>query len=90
MINYYLIGTLEQVTVANAQIEINAGYPCEGTSNWSVPAQAYEQDFWFIAMPESNAIYNWHTGEELMEGVSNVQQEESQENWWPPFNPSTI
>jgi hypothetical protein len=83
MLNLFLLGTESEVIAANAKIGANAGYPCEGTLEWDIPTQAYEQEFWFIAVPQPYAIYNGHTGEELMEGVSNLRQEESQENWWP-------
>jgi hypothetical protein len=85
--NFFLVGTEDQIIAANNQINNNAGYPCPGTERWGIPTQAYEQDFWFIPMPMPDAIYNGHTGQELMLNVINVVEEESQSNWWPPMPP---
>lgn len=80
----YLVGTEEEINIANTQIESNAGIPYGNTVRWAVPTQAYEQNFWFIPMPNPNAIYNGHTGEELMQNVINVAEEEFNPNWFPP------
>ena len=87
MNNLYLVGTENDVVTANAQIQQNAGIPYEGTTEWSTPTQAYQQNFWFIPMPIPDAIYNGHTGVELMQNVINVTQEPYDPNWLPPAPP---
>lgn len=79
-----LIGTEQDVIAANAKIEQNAGIPYPGTDRWDTPKQAYQQEFWFIYMPNPETIFNGYTGAEMMNGVVNVSQEPFDPNWIPP------
>ncbi len=77
-----LVGTETEVIAANAQIESNCGIPCEGTDNWDIPTQAFEQDFWFITMPPLEG-WNNYLQEQMMQGVVDVLQMEFEPNWRP-------
>jgi len=86
--NMYYTGIQEDVEIANNQIGSNCGLPFGGTNAWAVPTLAYEQDFWFIPMPSPSG---WtredgthFTQSEMINGVTNVEEEEGQPNWWPP------
>lgn len=84
-----LVGTELQVNIANSQIGSNCEMPSGGTQIWAIPAQAYEQNFWFIKMPPSIG-WKGFTQEQMMANVIDVTQEDSQSNWWPPFVPPTM
>jgi hypothetical protein len=89
--NWFYTGSLEDVTAANSQIDDNCGFPNGDTQTWSVPQQAYEQDFWFILQPPpegyKDKIGYW-TQEQMISGVENVELQQSNSSWWPnPFPP---
>jgi hypothetical protein len=84
----YFTGTEENIIIANNQIGQNLGLPFRGTLRWADPLKAYQQDFWFILMPDSDG---WtredgthFTQEQMIDGVTNVNIEESDPNWFPP------
>ncbi len=80
-----LVGAQAEVIAANSQIESAMGVPYGITTGWDIPTQIYEQSDYFIAMPIPEAIYNGHTGAELMAAVTaNVTPEEYNPNWRPP------
>ena len=82
-------GTEEQVSVAVEQINSNCGFPDGYTETWDTPRQAYEQDFWFIIMPPAEGYKEptrSFTQEQMIAGVTNVQEQESQPDWWPPID----
>ncbi len=87
----YFTGTEENIINANQKISQNLGLPFRGTTTWADPQKAYQQDFWFILMPPEDG---WtredgthFTQEQMIDGVVNVNIEESQPDWWPPFPP---
>lgn len=86
----YFTGTESEIIAANAQINSNCGFPNGCTQTWAVPTQAYEQDFWFILMPPPDGYMtncgSW-TQEEMIAGVIDVEEQQAQPNWWPPFPP---
>lgn len=85
--NTYFTGTEEEIVAANNQINSNCNFPDPETTTWAIPTKAYQQDFWFIPMPSpegyKNSYGSW-TQAQMINGVSNVSEEESQPNWWPP------
>lgn len=86
--NTFYVGTEVEITAAIVQINSNCGFPDGYCQSWGVPTQAYEQDFWFVMMPSPNGYMEptrSFTQEQMIIGVENVTQEESQRNWWPPI-----
>lgn len=86
----YYTGTEAQIIAANNQINSNCGFPSGGTTTWAIPQQAYEQDFWFILMPPPEGYKNGainKTQAEMIAGVVNVTEAESQPDWFPPNPP---
>lgn len=85
--NWYYTGTESDIIAANAQINSNCGFPDSQTQTWDIPTKAYNQDFWFISMPGPDGYKNnsgsW-TQVQMINGVSNVAQEQSNSSWWPP------
>lgn len=80
-----LVGTEAEVIAANTQIENAMGVPYGITTGWDTPTQIYEISNYYIVSPEQDAIYNGHTGAELMEAVTaQVTQEEYSPDWRPP------
>lgn len=87
------IGTQSEVTAANDQIDSNCGFPDGYTNTWDIPVQAYEQDFWFIRKPPVAGYKEptrSFTQAQMIAGVTNVTEEESQPDWWPPVDPSEV
>lgn len=83
-------GTEEQVTAANSQINTNCGFPDGYTDTWDIPTQAYNQDFWFIKKPPVDGYKEpsiMFSQAEMIAGVTNVTEQTSDDNWWPPLNP---
>ena len=89
-IPHYFVGSYEQVSAAVAQVDSNCGFPNACTQTWAIPQQAYQQDFWFAIEPFINGYLtpcgSW-TQEQMIAGVTNVQIEPSQSNWFPPVPP---
>ena len=87
--NTYFTGTEEDIIAANNQININCNFPDLETTTWDIPKKAFNQDFWFISMPSPEGYTNnygsW-TQDQMINSVINVEEEESQTNWWPPAN----
>jgi hypothetical protein len=87
--NRFFTGTEVNIIIANLQIDQNAGLPFGGTETWSIPQQAYLQDFWFIPMPTPEGWRRedgtYFTQEQMIDGVVNVNIQESQPNWFPPI-----
>jgi hypothetical protein len=85
--NLFFTGSEGAIIAANDQINTNCGFPDGVTSTWAIPMQAWEQDFWFIQMPPAsgynNGINSW-TQAQMIDGIEDVNIEESQPNWWPP------
>ncbi len=87
----YFTGTEENIINANQKISQNLGLPFRGTTTWADPQESYNQTFWFILMPP---VEGWtredgthFSQEQMSDGVENVNIEESQPDWWPPFPP---
>ncbi len=80
-------GTHENVIAANAQIDANCGFPDAYTQTWGSIKKAYQQEFWFFAMPTpagyKNRSGDW-TQEQMIDSVVNVEIEESQPSWFVP------
>lgn len=87
--NWFYTGTQADVVAANAQINSNCGFPNSYTQTWAIPQQAYQQAFWFIMMPPPEGYTQPNgvtiTQAEMIAGVINVTQQQSQSNWWPPL-----
>lgn len=83
----FLVSTNEQDVInANNQIGSNCGLPTQYTSQWDRVLKAYDQDFWFIIKPPVQG-WNEFSQAQMMQGVTNVTEEESQPDWWPPVVP---
>lgn len=87
--NWFYIGTQADVVAANAQINSNCGFPNSYAQTWAFPQQAYQQSFWFIMMPPPEGYTepngNIITQAQMVAGVVNVTEQQSQSNWWPPL-----
>lgn len=92
MWNMFFTGTQDNILIANQQINQNAGLPFRETLTWAIPQQAYLQDFWFIIMPPPEGWRRedgtYFTQQEMISNVINVNIEESNPSWWPPFPPN--
>lgn len=82
-----LTGTQSDVIAANSEIDLNCGFPNKNTFTWADPQQAYQQTFWFIAMPPpegyKDGIGSW-TQDQMMKDVVNVNQQKFDPSWNPP------
>src|SRR4051812_25974660 len=88
--NTYFTGSEQDILAANHQIDLNCGFPDPQTETWAIPQQAYEQDFWFILMPPPEGYtnnYGTWTQDQMIQEVTNVEEQQSQSNWWPPYPP---
>jgi len=92
--NTYFTGTEENINLANQQIDNNLGLPFGGTNTWSIPRQAYLQDFWFIPMPPPEGWKRedgtYFSQQQMIDNVSNVDIQESSPDWWPPAPPPGV
>jgi hypothetical protein len=87
--NTYFTGTQENIDIANNQIGKNLGLPFGGTQRWADPQQNYsDPTTYFILMPPPEG---WtredgthFTQEQMINGVENIEIEESQPDWFPP------
>lgn len=88
--NWFYTGTLDEVTAANAQINSNCSFPNGSTETWAIPTESYDQTFWFFLQPPPEGyqddVGSW-TQAEMINGVENVQLQQSNSSWWPPFPP---
>lgn len=87
--NTYYTGSLDNINAAIAQINSNCGFPDEYTETWAVPTQNYTTPtvYFFLKPPPKGYMEpngNSWTQEEMIFGVINVIEAESQPDWWPP------
>lgn len=87
-----LIGSQAEIVSANTQISSNLGLPFRETTAWAVPENNYTDNTqWFFMMPPAEGWTRedgtFFTQDQMMNGVVNVTQAESQPNWFPPNPP---
>lgn len=78
--------TKAPVTAAVTQINTNCGFPNSyGTITWGIPKQSADGTFWFIPKPIGpwGNTSSMFTTEQMMQGVVNVIEEESNSSWFP-------
>lgn len=80
-----IIGTQEQVTLANSQIGTNCGFPNgHGTDMWDQPEAANGQTFYFIMAPDpsgwSDGVQSF-TYDQMMNNVVNVTLQDYDQSW---------
>jgi hypothetical protein len=87
--NTFYTGTLDNINAAIAQINSNCGFPDGYTETWATPKQNYTTpSVYFFIMPPPEGYMtpmgSW-TQAQMIAGVVNVTEEQSQPDWWPPF-----
>jgi len=85
----FFTGIEVDIIAANAQISSNAGLPYEHTEEWAVPKASYsDPNLFFIIMPNEDGWTRedgtYFTQAQMIDGVVNVEIQESQSNWFPP------
>ena len=63
-------GTLTEMTIIDAQISANCGWPDGNTQNWDAPRQTIDSGVYAIATPEGSHGF---TKEQMTQGVNAIE-----------------
>jgi len=90
--NTFYTGSLTDVNVAIAQINTNCGFPDGYTTTWATATQNYTTPtvYFFLKPPPDGYMTpngSW-TQAQMVNGVVNVTEAQSNSSWWPPFPPN--